>query len=117
MTEVRLRCPGGDDQAVVLVGADRAVGSVCGDGPGGQVEALDRGHLDGDVRVPPQDVPQRWRDLALGQDSGRQLVEQRLEEVVVPGVDERHLHGRPAQELRSEQPAEAASDDDNLVNR
>ena len=51
------------------------------------------------VGLPAQDVADRRRDLALGEDPGRELVEQRLEQVVVGAVDHRDLdraHGRSA---------------------
>ena len=115
MTEVRLGGSGRDDQAVVLVGPDRVVGPPGRHGPSSQVEPGDRGHLHRHVVVAAQDVPNRWGDLPSREDAGRELVEQRLEEVVVPCVDERHVDGCPPEELRGEQPAEPASDDDHPV--
>jgi hypothetical protein len=55
------------------------------------------------------------RDVALGEHPGGDLVQERLEEVVVGPVDDHHLHRRPPQRLRGEQPREAAADDDDAV--
>ena len=64
-----------------------------------------------EVAVAAQDPAQRCGDLPLGQDAGRALVEQRLEQVVRRPVDEGHRHGRAAQCAGGEQPAETAADD------
>ena len=58
---------------------------------------------------------QRRRDLALGEDAGRHLVEQRLEQVVVGAVDERDLDRRALQRLGRVEPAEATADDDDAM--
>ena len=49
--------------------------------------------------------------VARGQRAGRHLVEQRLEQVVVHPVDERHVDVGAAQLARGGEPAEAAADD------
>ena len=67
--------------------------------------------------VPAQDPANRRRDLALGEDPRRQLVEQRLEQVVVGAVDEGHVDLGTPQELGREEPAEAAADDDHPWSR
>ena len=46
------------------------------------------------------------------EDPGGDLVEQRLEEVVVGAVDERDVDVGPTQELCGEEPAEAPTDDE-----
>ena len=56
------------------------------------------------------------RDLALGEDAGGHLVEQRLEQVVGRLGDERDLDVVAALErLRAEEPAETGADDDDAV--
>ena len=56
------------------------------------------------------------RDLALGQDAGRDLVEQRLEQVVRGRGDEGDLDVLAApQRLRAEEASEAGTDDDDSV--
>ena len=62
-------------------------------------------------RLPLEDRPQRIGDLARRQRAGRHLVGERLEEVEVAAVDQRHLDRRAAQLQRRLQPAEAAADD------
>jgi hypothetical protein len=69
------------------------------------------------VLLPAQDLPRRRGDLALGQDAGRDLVEQRLEQVVARAVDEGDLDVGASQRLGGEQAAEAGPDDDNAVTR
>ena len=53
----------------------------------------------------------RRRDVAGVQRRGGDLVEQRLEEVVVAAVDERDAHGRARSARAAAEPAEAAADD------
>ena len=69
------------------------------------------------VGVPAEDAPQRLRDLARREGAGRDLVEQRLEQVVVAPVDQRQVDLGVA--LRSSpcgvQAAEPAADDDDAV--
>jgi hypothetical protein len=55
----------------------------------------------------------QWRsDLTGRQDAGGDLVEQRLEQVVVSTVDEGDVDREPAEEPARRQPAEASADDD-----
>ena len=62
-----------------------------------------------------QHVAQRRRDVSLGEDPRRELVEQRLEQVVVGPVDERDVDVGPPQPLGGGESAEAAADDHHLV--
>ena len=57
-------------------------------------------------------APQWIRDLAGRERAGRDLIGQRLEQVEVPPVDQRHVDRRPAKLLDGLEPAEAAADDD-----
>ena len=64
-----------------------------------------------DVLCLAQHVPQRRRDLAGREDAGGHLVQQRLEEVVVPAVEQRHVDTVDvSEEAAGGQPAEAAAD-------
>ena len=56
-----------------------------------------------------EDLAGRRRDLALRQDAGRHLVEQRLEQVVGGLRDHRHVDVGALERLGAEQPAEARS--------
>ena len=75
---------------------------------------VDAGHLgqdELDVAEFPEQFAQRQGDLALGQDAGRALVQQRLEQVVLGPVEQGHLDRRVPQRPRREQAGEAAADD------
>ena len=112
VAEVRLPDAGRDDEAVVRQRERAPVRALRLDLAAVEVES---GHLaehDGDVLVLLENVPGRRGDVAGREDPRRHLVQQRLEEVMVRPVDERHLDRRPAQELRSEEPSEPRSDDD-----
>ena len=114
MSEVRGRRPGGDHEAVVrdgqwpaeLVGVDLS---------GLDVDGLHLGQDDAERAVVAQDVADRRCDLALREDPGRHLVEQWLEEVVVPPVDQRHPNRGTLEGTGGEEPAEPATDDDDVV--
>jgi hypothetical protein len=114
VTEVRGRRATRHDEAVVtdrqrraeLVGVDLA---------GADVDVLDLGQHHAHERVVAEDVTDGGRDLALREDAGRHLVEQRLKEVVVGAVDQRHPDGLPLEGAGGEQPTEAAPDDHHVV--
>ncbi len=67
--------------------------------------------LDADVAVLPDHVADRRGDLARRQHAGRHLVEQRLEQVVVAPVDQRHVDRHVPEQPRGEEAAEAPADD------
>ena len=113
--EVAVRRAGRHDQRVV---AERDRLAVRGERvrlAGVEVEAGDVGEQHARVGLAAEDAAQRRGDLALGEDAGRHLVEQRLEQVVVRPVDERDLDGRAAERLGGVQAAEAAADDQDPV--
>ena len=66
-------------------------------------------HLD--VALPPEDRAERRRDVRGGQHSRRDLVEERLEHVMIASVEERDLHRGTAERFRGPQPRESPSDD------
>ena len=69
-----------------------------------------------DVLRLAEHVPQRRRDLAGREDAGGHLVQQRLEEMVVPAVEQRHLdRADVTEEAARGQPAEAAAHDDDAM--
>src|SRR5262249_6611319 len=67
------------------------------------------------VRMFPQHFPRRRRDRTGWEDAGRDLVEQRLEEVVVRAVDECDLDRGALEDLRCDQAAEPCTDDHDPV--
>ena len=70
-------------------------------------------HLD--VALPPEDRAERRRDVRGGQHPRRDLVEERLEHVMVASVEERDLHRGTAERFRGPQARESASDDHDPV--
>jgi hypothetical protein len=80
-----------------------------------QVDVLHLAQKNGSVALVAQDVSNRRRDVALGKNAGRHLVEQRLEEVVVVAVDDRDVNIRAAQGSSGEQTTEAAAHDYDAV--
>ena len=83
--EVGMRCARGDDQ--VVVGQD-AVGQQ--DGLRRHVDARGLGQHDLRVRLVPQHAPDRRGDVARVQGGRRDLIEQGLEQVMIPPVDDDH---------------------------
>ncbi len=115
VAEVRLPGAGGDDQAVVRDLEPHPVGAEGRDDAPFEVEPHDLRELDPRVSLPPQDVSNRRRDLALGENAGSDLVQQWLEQVVVDLVDKGHLDRGPLQQPGGEQTSEAAADDDHAM--
>ena len=116
VAEVGLLAAGGDDQAVVgklevvQVGGRRRLHD-----PAVEIEVGHLGQLDAHVLGPPDDVPDRRRDLTRREHARRDLVEQGLEQVVVAAVDDRDVD-RPVGEVADrQQPTEPPADDHDLV--
>ena len=63
------------------------------------------------VRLAPEDVADRRRDVALGKDPGGHLLEQRRKHVMVRSVDDRHVDLGPAERPGRKQAPEPRSDD------
>ena len=80
-----------------------------------QVDVADVGEQDAGVALLPQGAAQRRGDQPGGQDAGGDLVEQRLEQVVVGPVDHRDVHVGPVEGTRDVQAAEPTADDDHPV--
>ena len=85
------------------------------DRPGADVDGGHLGHADPHVAVPAQHVADGRRDLALREDAGGHLVEERLEEMVVGAVDEGDPHLGVLEGAGGEEPAEPGADDDHVV--
>ena len=77
-----------------------------------QIEVEHLGKLDANILVPSKQTPKRRRDVALREDSGRHLVQQRLEEMMVGAINECDLNRRSTQEASCVQAPETAADDD-----
>ena len=64
-----------------------------------------------------QRLTQRDRDLTLGENSGRDVIEQRLEQVMVAPVEQDDVDRLPPQEPAGRQAAEATAHDDDAMSR
>jgi hypothetical protein len=62
-----------------------------------------------------KDIADRRRDRALREDPGRDLVNERLEQVVRVAIYDRDCDGFAPEPLRGEQPSEARAHDDDAV--
>src|SRR5262249_44526621 len=78
---------------------------------------IDGAHLveqDPRVTLPTQDRADRVRDVVRRERRGRDLVEQRLKEMMIPPVDERHAYRSASEPSRRIETAEPAADDHDL---
>lgn len=71
----------------------------------------------GDVRPVAQQMPDRPGDLRGRERSGRHLIKQRLEEMMVAPVHERDAHRSAAKSANGLQSAEAGADNHNVTSR
>ena len=114
VAEVGLPGPGGDDQAVVggLVGMAQQVRHH---DLAGQVDVRDIAEQHLDVALLAQDHAGGRGDLALGDDAGRNLVQQRLEQVMGGAGDQLDVDVGPFELFGRVQPAEPRADDHDPV--
>jgi hypothetical protein len=82
---------------------------------GVEVEAGDLGQQDADVAGALEDGAERIGDLTGRKRPGRDLVRERLEEVEVAAIDERHLDGSTPKLRDRLQAAESSPDDNDVV--
>ena len=106
VAEIGVGRAGGDDQVVV---ADLAVGQH--DAPGRRIDRDGLAQDDLHVLLVPEDPADRRRDVARVERGGRDLVEQRLEQVMVAAVDQGDIHRRPAKSPGRLEAREAAAED------
>ena len=117
VAEVRVVRTAGDDERVVAdrhAPRRRSARSAITDAAL-EVEPGHLGEQHADVPLPLEHRAQRRGDLGRREGPGRHLVRQRLEEVEVLPVEERHLDRCPAQPAYRLEPAEATSDDDDAI--
>jgi hypothetical protein len=107
VSEVGVSCAGREQQRVVV---DR-VAVAEHDSPRRRFDANDVGQADFHVRLGTQDVPQRRGDVRRRQSRRRDLVQQRLEQMMVRTIDERDPHRRACERTCRPQAAETAADD------
>ena len=80
----------------------------------GHVDAAHVAEDDIDVPVARDHAPDGLGDVGGGKGGGRDLIEERHEEMIVAPVDDRHLDRRPAETLGTGEAAEAGPDDDDM---
>ena len=117
VAEVGLTRPGGDDQRVVRELDALSVGSPDRVHDAAfEIEPLDLEELDGDAGNAAQHVSERRRDLPGREHAGRDLVQQRLEEMVVASVDQRDLDALDvAEETAAGRPPKPPPDHDHVM--
>ena len=110
MTVVRALSAGGDDERVI-----RELGAVREhDAPRCRVDVDDFPEQHANVLLAAEDAAQRCRDLAGRERAGSDLIKERLEQVIVAPIDERHVDRRGLQRARRAQAAKATADDHHL---
>jgi hypothetical protein len=65
--------------------------------------------------MPVEDLTYRNSDLALRQDAGGDVVQQRLEQVVVAPIEQGHIDRFSAKEAAGRQPTKASAHDDHAM--
>src|SRR5262245_9430542 len=113
MTEVTVRRAGSENQVIVLNLGPIAIGAVDEDDLLVLVDADNLAHDDGGIALRAQDLANRCGDLCRRQRANGDLVEQRLEQVMVRAVDEHDLNGGVLQRFGGGQAGESSADDDN----
>ncbi len=113
--EIGIRASGRDHETVVRQRQLLAVGGQRVHDPSVQIQVFHPGQHDARVGLFPDDAAQRRRDEASGQDPGSDLIQQRLEQVVIGPVHDRDVDIGAGQGTRHPHPAEPATNDDHLV--
>ncbi len=107
MPEIGIVRAGRDHELVV--GKLGAVGEA--DAPRRRIDAGHGAEHNLDIGEPPENPPDRPRDIGRRERGGRHLVEKRHEQVIVPPVHDRHIHGLAAQRLGAGETAESGAHD------
>ena len=108
-SEVRRRRAGGDDQMI-----EWKLTVIEFEGAAHPVDTRDFRLTERHVRLPLEDAAHGVGHVGGVQPCGRDLIEQRLERVVVVPVDDRDAFAGLGQLLRRRQPTEASTHDDYL---
>jgi hypothetical protein len=107
MAEIGVARAGGEHQRVVgqpIAVIEQHVAATGIDADNGRKQ---RRHL----RPPAHEMTDRPGDLGRGERGGRDLIQQRLEQMMVAAVDQRDFHRRPGQPEGGLQSAETGADD------
>ena len=106
LAEVGVRHADADGE-VIEVDADVAAADL----PVREVDPVDRAERDADVLLRPEDPPDRVRDVRRREGGRRDLVQERLEQVVVVTVDQDDVDRAVLQPLGEVDPCKAGPDD------
>src|SRR5207244_5025403 len=106
VAEVVVTGAGSENQIVIINGVVAQEHAAAG-----QVDVSDLSEKHLCILLPLQNGSQRCGNVRRRQRSGRDLVKQRLKEVEVAAVHQRHTHGRVLQPPGGMQAAKAAADD------
>src|SRR2546425_1704292 len=117
VAEVAVPYAGRENQIVVLDGRSLAVQRVDEDTTSIGVHPGDVSQEHRDVPLLAENSSDRRRDLSRREHRGRDLVEQRLEQVVVRPIEEDDLGVRPAERFRGRQATEASAHDHDARHR
>ena len=115
VTEIGLAGAGGDNEGIVgkhlgVFGQFRSDGFVFG------INTDDFCLKHADIILVSENLPGGGRDLAVREDTGRHLIQQGLEQVVVRAVNEGDVHvGVFFEVLDGEKSTEAGTNDDNVM--
>ncbi|HJY90513.1 MAG TPA: hypothetical protein VJ255_09550, partial [Candidatus Acidoferrum sp.] len=90
VSEVRLACAGGNDQTPVL-NLTPETERVHNNTPAFEVDINDLAKYNIRVLLISEDIADRRRDVTLGENSRRDLVQQRLEQMMIGAVDNGHV--------------------------
>jgi hypothetical protein len=115
LPEIGIRAPCRNHQAVIRQPQPPAVRGHGTHDPSVQVQVLHLGQHDARVGLFPDHAAQRRRNEATRQDPGGDLIQQRLEQVVIGPVHDRDVDVGAGQGPRHPNPAEPGADDDHLV--
>ena len=111
MTEIIMSRARGEDQCVIGHGAAVIEQYVLGH----SIDAIDVGEQRRDIGPVAQQIADRPGDFRCCKRGGCDLIEQRLEQMVVAPVDQRDLHRRAGETERRLQPAETSADNHHAV--
>ena len=82
-----------------------------------QVDARDLSQQHLRIFLPAQNAAHRSGNFCRRQSCGRDLIQQRLEQVMIAAIDHRHLHSSGAQGMRGIQSTETGPDNDDARQR
>ena len=111
VSEIKVCRAGSHNQRVI--GNPRAILQLHLAGRGINLSHLTQQHAG--IFLPVQNVAQRGGDLTGRKCSGSHLIEQRLEEMKIPPVDQRQVHVRPLQRLCRIKAPETSADNHHTV--